>query len=249
MNRQAQRHPDRHGVTVALGFCHPGQVAGAFCESALMTLMADRRVTSIISRESGPRVAEARNEIITQFLFNRNITEAEWLWFADADMVWQPDALDRLLAVADRSSRPIVGGLCFAGGKKGGEVFPTLYRLNDETGGAEPIKDYPKGVVKVDMTGAAFLLIHWSVLARMGEAFDTLPNGVKNPYRWFVEGMASKAGEPYGEDIAFCIKANSLGIPVYVDTAVVIGHRKSHLLTEENFLEHKAGESDRQMSL
>lgn len=231
MNRQQRRHPDRHGVKVCLGWCDPGEVSGDFAASVLQTQMADERLGAFIRYEGGPRVAESRNTIVDRFLFSDATKGFDWLWMVDADMSWTPADFAQLLASADKDERPIVGGLCFAAGK--GDVYPTLYRLTADQE-VEPVRDYGPGLNKVDATGAAFLLMHWSVLARMGEAFAELPNGVQNPYRWFVEGMASKTGKPMGEDIAFAIKANSLDIPIYVDARVKVGHRKAKTYTESD---------------
>lgn len=235
MSRQALRHPDRHAQKVAIGYCHPGEVSGDFCGSLMTTILANPNlVQGVIAQRSGPRVAEARNLIIQQFFKADALQDTPWLWFVDADMTFPPDTLPRLLAAADARSRPIVGGLCFAGGD-GHPVYPTLYRLTEE-GEYEAIADYPEGLVKVDATGAACLLIHQSALVTIGEAFNTMPNGNPSAYPWFVEGVTTKSGRPMGEDIALCSRANVCGIPIHVDTRVKIGHRKPQTVDESMFL-------------
>jgi hypothetical protein len=192
-------------------------------------------IRATISIQSGPRIAEARSQIVDAFAK----THCDWLLMVDADMVWQEDALDELLKVADVDESPIVGGLCF-GGRAGNRIFPTIYTLIDEGGmiGTEMVEDYPEdSLVTCSATGAAFLLVHKRVFVEMKQAFGKLPNGRENPYPWFVE--AANGGRPFGEDIAFCMKAQALGIPVKVHTGVKIGHIKTIELTEERYHEQQ----------
>jgi len=119
-------------------------------------------------------------------------------------------------------------------------MFPTIYRFTeDEHGlGTDIVRDYPKDeVIKVAATGAAFLLVHKSVFGEMRKAFGTLPNGQPNPYPWFVE--SSNGGRPFGEDISFCVRCNGLGIPIYIDTSIKVGHIKNIELTEARYLEQE----------
>lgn len=221
---------------VVIAYIHPGQVSGRFCESLVNTLFhdarTDRRIAGQIAMQSSPRIAEARSQVVDRFA--EHFPGVGWLLMIDADMSWEPDAVDRLLHAADRKLRPIVGGLCFAQDGKG--VKPTLYRLTNDTLDMEPIRDYPRGeLVQVDATGAAFMLIHRSVFAGMKEAYGKRGDGSVNPYPWFVEGSTTKSGWALGEDIAFCLRAKTLGIPIHVDCGTRIGHEKTVILTEEMF--------------
>src|SRR5688572_13510720 len=56
-------------------------------------------------------VAHIRNYGARLFL---DKTDHEWLLYVDTDMGFEPDAIHRLLAVADPDNRPVVGALCFA---------------------------------------------------------------------------------------------------------------------------------------
>lgn len=243
--RAALRHPERHRRRdgVMLAWCHPGAVAGVFCDGIAGILLHDGREGGgnilqrggFMSLESGPRVAEARSQLIDAFLAGFELTD--WLLFLDADMDPPADLVPRLLEVAHPQRAPIVGGLCFAGGRSG-RIYPTLYRVTDgETGAMDTIDEWPRGrLVKVDATGAACLLVHRQVLVAMANAYGTQPNGEPNPYPWFVEGMMSKAtGAPYGEDIAFCLRVRKLGIPIHVHTGIEVGHRKAQVLDSKAF--------------
>lgn len=228
--RQANR------TRAVIGWIHPGDVAGAFMDSVCRTVLTEAGPNGLLSHgggyislRSGPRIAEARSQLVETFLTSELYRDAEWLFMVDSDMVFEPDALRRLLEVADPEERPIVGGLCFAGSSPE-DCYPTLYRLvphEEARWEIEKVTEWPEGeLLKVGATGAAALLVHRGVLETMYRAFEFLPNGQRNNYPWFVEGHVDHAGRPLGEDIAFCIRAQGLGYPVHVHTGVEFGHRK-----------------------
>jgi hypothetical protein len=244
---------------VVLGYCSNGYVRHEFCDSIIDTMLYDYQQQGILlgvgggtaGIVSGPRIAETRSQIVDAFLSDPRFVDqtgdrAEWLWMADTDMVWSGDAFYRLLASADPVDRPIVGGLCFAGGRTG-KFFPTIYRTIQGEDGLEiePILEYPQGaMIKVGATGAAFMLIHRSVFIRMSQpwpnGFGTTPDGRKNPYPWFNEGGTDKSGNPYGEDTAFCMKAQAAGFPIHVNTDVRVGHVKTYELNERVYHERNS---------
>jgi hypothetical protein len=196
-----------------------------------------------ITLSTGPRIAEARNQLVD--IFAEKHRKAEWLLMLDSDMTFHPSLLETLIAAADPVERPIVGGLCFAGGKMN-DPYPTVYKaIQVEDGDTsyaniERVYDYPRNaMVRVGATGGACLLMHRQALAAIGEKHRSLPNGLQNPYPWFAEGVVGPKGEPWGEDIVFCLRALQLGIPVYVHTGVQLGHRKTHTIDEVYYDNHR----------
>ena len=224
---------------VVLAWAHPGQVSGRFMDSVLRVLLADRfevnegrpsKVVSYMYVESGPRIASARNHIVRQFLANEHYAAAEWLLMLDADMTFTPETVATVFAGvrddAGNLARPIVGGLCFGGGH--GAIMPTMYELcapEENEGVPMRVIDSwePGSVVPVDATGAAFLLIHRSVLVAMAEQFP-------EPVPWFAESV--HAGREFGEDWTFCLKARRMGYPICVNTNAKVGHMKEVCLDE-----------------
>lgn len=187
----------------------------------------------IISLSSGPRIAEARNQIVD--IFAERHPASQWLLMVDSDMTFSADLLERLMTVADPVEAPIVGGLCFAGGRQS-DPYPTIYRSVQKDGYAsiDRVYDYPRDtLVRVGATGGACLLIHRNALGAMKQKFGTKDDGTINPYPWFAEGIFGPEGEPWGEDIIFCLRAGALGIPVHVHTGVKLGHVKTHIIDEE----------------
>lgn len=193
-------------------------------------------------------VAEARNNIVRAFLAG---TDGEWLFMVDTDMGFAPGIVEQLLASAAAKDVPIIGGLAFAlKGKSQGKnetplharrykIQPTMYRyVKTETEqGFLAYDSYERDSVQyVDGTGAACLLMHRSALEAITAAHDA-------PFRPMVVRGANPDGSDrvFGEDLSFCARAASLGIPIAVDTAAKTTHYKVGLfLDEETFLAQQA---------
>lgn len=239
------------GVVVAWMF--PEENSGWFTYSLADMIRYDasagrhicRQEGGLIALSSGPRVAESRNQVVD--LFAGNHPDAEWLLMIDSDMTFEPDMLERLLEHADPQRVPILGGLCFAGGRSH-TPYPTIYRelaVHDGYIEIDRVYDYPPDrLCKVGATGGACLLVHRRVYAAMKQpypqGFGTLPDGRDNAYPWFSEGLVGPHNEPLGEDIAFCKRANMLHIPVHVHTGIKLGHMKTQEINEEYYLKQRA---------
>ncbi len=206
-----------------LAWLDPGTVTGEFC-SSVAGLIQYRSPGEVVRLRTGPRLAEARNQVVDHFAK----TDLEWLWFVDSDMVFTPTTLERLLDEAHEKHRPILGGLC-----RTSEGHPTMFRVKNADLESERITMWEEGtLVEVDTTGTGCLLIHRRVFATMQGKYGKLESGADNPYPWFVEGTHSPNGDPFGEDTAFCLRARGMGIPVYVHTGVKIGHVKTQVIGE-----------------
>lgn len=236
--------------SVALAWCDPGHVSGRFMDSVLRVTyasMADlvsgvrdhHQVVGHLRTESGPMIAKARNQLVRNFLAKSDWADTEWLLMVDADMVFDENAVRDILAnVRNENGKvmtPVVGGLCFGGGH--GMIFPTMYRIVDpETNHGNAISivsDYEPGeLVQVDATGAAFLLIHRGVLEHLARVHE-------EPLPWFAPGVYK--GMEYGEDWTFCMRVRKLGYPIFVNTAVKVGHMKEVQLDEATYFSGQSG--------
>lgn len=227
---------------VVLAYLHPGLVRGEFMESVVDLLIYDtalhRRITNGGGRlavQAGANLAGPRNGLVEKFL---EYGEADWMWMVDSDMTFAPDTLERLLEFADPDEAPFVGGLCFGYDEKG-EIQPTLYGLVGEESHPQVIRYHewpPDSMWQVAATGAACLLMHKNALKSMRDFIHPSRNGklgFSDAYPWFQE--LDHDGSPVGEDIAFCWRAGVLGIPIYVNTAVQLGHMKDRVLTMDSY--------------
>ena len=196
--------------SVVIGYLHPGTVRAEFMHSVLQVVRnGSADIEDVVDVRSGANISRARNGLVAGFLGSYL---SDWLWMVDSDMVFAADTLDRLLASADAAERPILGGL--------------YYRVNDEIGGVPvPVihaEDWVDGErFPVEGTGAGCLLAHRTALRKIADVYDP-------PAPWFFETIED--GVYYGEDITFCRRAASVGVPVHVDTAIELGHVKSHVM-------------------
>jgi GT2 family glycosyltransferase len=176
-----------------------------------------------LANSSGANITNARNEIATAFLDRH---DADWLWFVDTDMTFEPDVLDRLVDAAHPQDRPILGALCFSL-QDGYRAAPTLYTIRPD-GKAGRTFYYPKDTLVRSMTGTGCLLIHRTALETI-RASGRFPTA----YPFFQE--CAFGDLPVGEDLTFCIRAEAIGIPVHVDTSIKCGHEKPFIVDEEMY--------------
>lgn len=148
----------------------------------------------IVLSVHGLPVDVARQQLTAQALADKAVTH---LLFIDDDMQFPPDALERLLA----HDKPIVGGLCHA---RRPPWNPMLAKRAGPLYGFE--YDHPStGLVEVDATGAAFLLVKREVFETMFASW------------WKPRGTLT-------EDFSFCVGAKEAGYSIFVDVGLDIGH-------------------------
>lgn len=174
----------------------------------------------------GSILTSQRNEAIQRM-------RGDWLLFIDDDMVWRPDAVERLVKTREDHDLDMVGGLCF---RRSEPHQPTLYMREAPTAGAYNfLETWPEGeVVEVDATGCAFLLIHKRV-------FEMIAGGPMPPY----EHRVREGGPPpnyfrwegtMGEDLRFCQDAKNAGARIFVDTSIEIKHVTEKQVGHQDFL-------------
>lgn len=233
--------PRRDRVVVSWLF--PDQVSGHFMISMLNMLNYDLHVAggriqnggTVFPVTSGANITTARNKQVSGFLDD---SDADWLLIVDSDMTFPPDALETLIVNADPVEAPIVGGLCFGvrDDSRGLEYWPTMYQFDvvDDELLSYRIKSWePDSMFPVHATGAAFILIHRTVLESMRVKFAE-----RAPWIWFEE--QNHNGRPWGEDMTFCLRAIQCGFPIYVHTGVHIGHMKTRKVTVDTYNDWKA---------
>ncbi len=211
----------RKPITVSVGYCHPENVSAYFHDSLITLLQSEwNRVTKIHSVFSGPKVDQARNQIMKMWLE----TNTDYLLMVDTDMVLPPDTLDILL----KHNKDIVGGLCFSARDAGSTITPTIRII--ENNEIKVLWNYPtNSLIQVAATGAACILIKREVAENVWEA-----RGKDHVLPWFAHGMHRNV--QIGEDIAFCLTAGKVGYEVWVDTSLVIPHVKPRLVVEGDYV-------------
>lgn len=221
---------------VAVGYVHGDQnESHSFLNSLELLRQYDAQAAQVLRgryemRCGSQGLVDARNDMAAAFLAG----EDDWLLIIDADMGFQPDALYKLLQAVHPTDRPIVGGLCFVArqvepdGYNGHRVrpLPTLMDWRTCEDGLKRFWSVPlypvNSVVQVAATGMAFILIHRSVFERIAE---------KHGPTWYDRAPGTD-GKLLGEDVSFCMRAQTVGIPIHVHTGVRTTHYKSFWLSE-----------------
>jgi len=245
----------RAGETVCIAYPHLNTFGANFVDSLLRTIAYDREHGNHLMRGTGAaslasvwgrsiEISHARNVATAAFMSGG----ADWLLWIDTDMGFEPDAVERLLSVADPETAPIVGGLCFIENEyahdfRGGltsRLSPTLYDwcwIDPHQGmpGAYKLATRsewpPEQVTRVGATGTGFLLTHRSVYEKIG---DWLREQGAPPNIWF-ERIPGPDGEMCGEDISFCLRAHQVGLPILVHTGVTTTHQKTIWYSTNDF--------------
>lgn len=174
----------------------------------------------------GSILTSQRNECVQRM-------RGDWLLFIDDDMVWDADAVGRLVARRAEHDLDIVGGLCF---RRAHPYQPTLYmRERPDDGAYNFLETWAEDeIVEVDATGMAFVLIHKRV-------FEMIAGGPMPPY----EHRVREGGPPpnffrwegtLGEDLRFCQDAKAAGARIWVDTSIRIRHVSEVQIGHADFL-------------
>lgn len=226
--------------SVSIGFIHDGSVRATFftrfTELVLFDLANNQRLFShdkfwLQGQYGSGGIVQGRNDIARAMC---ETSSAEWLLWIDTDMGFDPDLADRLIDAADPVERPVVGALCFAQKNDGGKPYgarwfrtqPTIYLWVDqgEDVGFTPRFDYERdAIVQCNATGSAAILIHRTVLERMRDELGA---------DWYTP-IKHKSGTVFSEDLSFCMRLMTMGVPVFVDTSVKTTHDKFGIFLDE----------------
>lgn len=140
----------------------------------------------------------------------------------DDDQTFSPDALDRLLA----HNVDVVSALAF---QRLPPYLPTVFNwaVGDQVFHVPRIPE-PRGLHKVDATGFPFTLIKTPVLEKLRPDWFG---------HWQPKNESERApGIWCGEDVYFMARCRDAGIPVHVDTSLVVGHLgPPPVVTEETY--------------
>jgi hypothetical protein len=158
----------------------------------------------------------------------------DWLLFIDDDMVWEKDAVKRLVQslkdLQEAGQEPdVLGALCF---RRVAPFQPTLY-VRHEDGPYRYLEDWEGRYIEVDATGMAFCLITKKCFERVAGTemppfeerikMDKLPDF----FRWTGA---------LGEDLRFCQDVRNAGGRIIVDTDIHIGHMAESKRGYKDFL-------------
>ncbi len=199
------------GIPTATAFLHRKFV------QSLMSLVYPSNADVDINVIEGYQLPFARNRIVQNALQK----EVDYLLFIDADMVFPPDLLLRLL----KHDVPFVNALAFRRIKP---HYPCIFNW-DEKNKCYVTVPYFGGLLEVDATGMPAVLIKIEIFKKM-----------KQPLYYYEDHL-------FSSDLTFCRNAKKLGYKILIDTDLKIGHLGEEVvITEDNYFQHLSPEAKKE---
>lgn len=181
----------------------------------------------------GSILTSQRNELVQRM-------KGDWIMFIDSDMVFDTQAIGRLVLTREEHDLDMLGGLCF---QRIPPHQPTLYMRESPTeGGYAFLEKWDSDLVEVDGTGMAFVIIHRRVFERIVQTFQD-PAFSWPPYELRIKQHPPdyfRWTDGVGEDLRFCQDAKQSGNRIFVDTRNKIGHVGDTVFDFESFLKELA---------
>lgn len=150
------------------------------------------------------------------------------LLFLDADMIWPTDTLTKILAHHDKG---IVGGLYvmrhppFAPVALRDGVAPAGSSVLQYQHAREVLQ--ARVLVPVDVLGMGCTLIPVDTFAKIG------------PRPWFEYANDDEGWPCVTEDVPFCQKAQSAGVPLWLDASISCGHVTTSVVDRKTALRYQ----------
>lgn len=184
---------------------------------ALLSLEVTGEVQYTFAQSS--LIYDARNKL-ADVAMSEDFDRVLWL---DSDMTFPPDLFRRLHADLD-GGKELVSGLYF--GRRppfAPIVYRQLYFTHEDrwpTPHADSFKDYPEDAV-FQVAGCGFGAVMMTV------------DLVRRIYERFGPVFSPVSG--FGEDLSFCLRASELGVGLWCDSSLKLGHVGLMTFTEESF--------------
>lgn len=191
------------------------QLPAQFAHSlATLTSYGIEGVSISVYFNLGSLVYTSRNEIAKRALLD----EADLVMWFDSDMVFNPDTLQKLIALIDEG-HDMVTGIYY---RRTPPFTPTIFKTMDidEPAGAAKwteFEEIPEEPFEVAACGFGCVLmrseIFVSVFAKFGNMFSPIGN--------------------VGEDISFCWRARECGYKIFADPSISLGHVGHTIITKD----------------
>lgn len=164
------------------------------CLIKLIQKLESEGIEYEVCMQGGTLVYMARDDIAADAV-NRKF---DWVLWLDADMVFDDDLFDRLLA----TGKQLVTGVYHARRPPYGSCI--FYKVNP----VDRVTTYPKEIFRIDGCGFGCMLTDVNVLAAV--------------YRNF--GNCFLPSPELGEDLEFCKRARKLGYKIWCEPNIQCGH-------------------------
>jgi hypothetical protein len=216
---------------ITIAFAHDIVVDTEFALSMMeIVRKLPDRIASYHCVEGTGLLTKSRNIVVKHFLDTPST--GDWLLMVDTDQRVPVESLEKLIQVADKNKRPVVSGLVFAAVWNGLSLRPVpaiFYQTED--GGILPLDNYPKNtIVEIAACGAAYMLIHRSVLEKIRE---NAPEDIKD-WCWFQDGPIN-GNRWLSEDLIFSTRIRENGFKIHAHTGALAGHHKMLWIEEAHY--------------
>ena len=222
---------------MAIGFLSPGQVRTQFFMSYANFREFDYvhgNILGALIPQVGLYIAGMRNKVVSDFLG----TGLEWLLMMDSDHIWAPEFPYLLMQSAEDANARIMSALYF--GMLDGKVSPMWFQRLPN-GDFATVQQINEGVQEIGGFGCGMVLMHRTVFEEMA------PHYQDDNWKWFAHDPVMFHGKwsRYGEDICFCSRLAGLGIKMYGDSRLRIGHEKTLNLDFDLFVRLQESQPNR----
>lgn len=195
------------------------QVPAPFCQSlAQLQKVGD----CVLAMKAGSLIYTARNDLATLAIQS----EADYVFWLDSDMVFQPDTLVRMMETLQKNDLDILTGLYF---RRVPPYSPVLFDKLEIDGAIckwSEFETIPDGLFEVGGCGFGCVLMKTDpfldVQVRHGNMFAPIANN--------------------GEDIAFCWRARDCGFKIFCDPSIICGHVGYSVVDDQFFKAFHGGQ-------
>lgn len=164
-------------------------------------------------------IHDARNTMALDAIANG----CDYLLFIDSDMVFEPDAFEKLMAM----DADIATGVYYG---RAGEHKPIVYKKltprSEPTEGnvigavAENFTEIPEGTFEVAGCGMGMCLIKAEVLKKLCDMYQHSP----------FDPM-----DGFGEDLSFCVRATANGFKIKANSYIPLGHVGTRVYNKDDY--------------
>lgn len=215
--------------TICLAWCDNGAVDGKFTASIVNAILLSKNfniniVTSI--RVLGNQIARQRQIVYETWKKN----QTDWILWIDSDIAFDINSVKMLLDSADKENRPVVSGTYFISKEPESSIMPATvaaYKDLDEYLIKSIELEINNEVIEIDSCGMGFILMHKSIIEKLDNAY---------PNEFLFKENEENKEKFIGEDIAFCRKLKNAGVPIHLNTSVLVGHIKRFYLDHNYYL-------------
>lgn len=219
------------GGKLVIGYPHGGGVRQCFMASLMgfreYDLSHGQRLAAVLD-ERGLYLPSVRNKLVWRFLAMPD--QCEWLMMIDTDMKFEPHIPHQLIDAANELGVQVMTALYF-----GILVKPVpMWWTRNKDGDMCTVSDIDLDKFsELAGFGTGMFVAHRSVYKAMAERYK------EDAWPFFAHDQVTFNGHPekMGEDLCFCQRLTDMGIPMFGDGRIRVGHEKAQLLTLESFLE------------